>query len=96
MLYDPKWEAPVKVEPYSIEGLIAWLEKQPADTEYDWPDTHGCLACKYLEGIGRRELREGTLGSVFKNNWTYHQVCAVEPWTFGAALKRARECAAES
>ena len=35
MLYDPKWEKPeVKADPFSLDALIAWLEKQPANGTY--------------------------------------------------------------
>jgi hypothetical protein len=79
--------------PDDLEDLIAWLETQPADREYQWPDVCGCLMHFYLleacavpspsESAWHYDEPFGTLDA-------YHQVGATWPWTFGAALKRAK------
>jgi hypothetical protein len=94
MLYDPKWQIPTKTRSRpSIAGLIAWLEEQPAETKYEWMSPMGCLVCKYYEAEGFQEwgdrkwfYRDAFGGSVDD----YHFVGGTAPWTFGAALARAR------
>jgi hypothetical protein len=80
MLYDPKWE--VKADPLSLESLIAWLEtKDPAST-YDFCDLRGnCLVDQWCRPLGRSysELPD-----------KIRRIAYATPWTFGAALKRAR------
>jgi len=94
MLYDPKWEKP-KADVFSLEGLIAWLEKQPADEVYDWYDIDGCVLCQYLQGAGgyaEPAAYPGLTLSTIKN-WGqqgYFEICGTAPFTFGAALVRAR------
>ena len=82
MLYNPKWDL------MSLESLIAWLEQQPADGTYDWQYPERCLIACYLTG------KLGTLPeysvSLYQSMPHYHAVAAQEPWTFGAALERAK------
>lgn len=47
---DPQYvETPAEVKPdvFSLDGLIAWLEKQPADIEYCYRDHGRCLAAQF-------------------------------------------------
>lgn len=90
MLFDPKWEKP-KTDPHSLDAVMAWLEQQPADQEYDWFDIKGCLACRYLQFLGESEpWANGSYRELFGTIETYHQIAGKWPWTFGAALERAR------
>jgi hypothetical protein len=93
MLYDPKWEA--KSEPLSLEGLISWLEKQPADQRYNFFDCEGeCLFGQYMRAIGytwdqSQNQPAGTPIEVFET-LVYDSCACQQPMTFGAALDRAR------
>jgi hypothetical protein len=86
MLYDPKWEQPTKVDPFSLEAITAWLGRQDPATEYDYW-TADCVVCRYLnaEGISLRkyfdvlDCRERL------------DLFGTRPWTLGAAFKRAQE-----
>jgi hypothetical protein len=49
MLYDPRWQ---KADPHSLAGLIAWLELQPRDGEYDFIDAFNCVLCQYFRACG--------------------------------------------
>ena len=98
MLYDPKWEVEIKADPLSLEGVIAWLEKQPADEAYDYDDCSGaCLYGLYMAHHGFTWEASGACGKHVSSpersqfcDLVYCEVAAEEPWTFGAALERAR------
>lgn len=76
-------------EVYSIEGFIAWLEKQPRDIHYDWFNTYECIARQYLTARGINKL--ANLAGVFSSLKIYQKVCGKYPWTFGDALRRAKK-----
>jgi hypothetical protein len=83
MLYDPKWEK--KVDPLSLDGVIAWLETQDPATEYDWSSTLNCLLCRYLKSQGWNLLAYVSMATLTQSK-------AMErPWTYGAALERFRK-----
>jgi hypothetical protein len=83
MLYDPKWGA--KFKPLSTAGLVAWLETKNPETEYDWKSVDGCLIGKYLAAVAPDAVCR--YSTTFAG---YFDFAAPKPWTFGAALKRAR------
>lgn len=89
MLYDPKWEAEVKVDPNSVEGLIAWLEKQPADGTYNWHNCEGlCLIGLYGTAMGMGKKWHDFHSMLFNADILF--IASLEPHTFGGALNRAR------
>ena len=53
MLYDKRWDKPeVKADPFSLDSLVAWLEKQPAAKVYCYEDTGVCLLSQYFTAMG--------------------------------------------
>ena len=79
-----------KADVFSLESLIAWLEKQPADGEYCYHDLNGhCLICQYLTSHGVDFHEYG----LFMDSEARTEIAAERPWTFGAALTRARAIA---
>jgi hypothetical protein len=94
MLYDPKWE--VKTDPYSLAGMIAWLEQQPAEQEYKWANCEDCLVGQYLSAVlgppadyAEVSRRHGKF--MRENPIAFRRGLALaNPHTFGAALERAR------
>lgn len=96
MLYDPKWNE-TKADPFTLPSLIAWLEKQPANADYSYMDCKGGgLYGLYMasQGIGWIEAKfhsddRDDLHRKFRRE-VYSKVAFDTPWTFGAALKRAR------
>lgn len=83
MLYDKRWE---KTDPLSLDSLIAWLEKQPPQTEYDYLDRCNCLLGQYL---GRPVHLDEEIAITNDDM----DILQGYPRTFGAALKRARSAA---
>lgn len=91
---------------FSLDALIAWLEKKPADEEYNYTDGKSCLVYQYLTDAGM-SISHVTAGRYFTTPYTiganypgtFNQI-AYGNWetgpngrTFGAALQRAREYA---
>lgn len=93
----------VKADPFSLESLIAWLERRPGETEYDFWDCARCMIAQYALDTGIR-LTAGDSGSQYReilerfaandgcrwNTTPAAEVAAHTPHTFGAALDRAR------
>ena|SRR5689334_22224193 len=101
MLYDPKWEIQTTIEPISLVAFIAWLETKNPGQEYNYMNCSGaCLIDQYGDSFGLKHLAShgSHLEKIFGGPmWRgYHYVCGDTPWTFGAALERARNLAAKS
>ena len=94
MPFDSKDFVETKPDVFSLEGLIAWLEKQDPTTEYDYDDCDGhCLIAQYLADHGYR-WGHNHYGR-FLTGEDRTAVAARFPETFGAALERARKLLAE-
>lgn len=95
MLYDKKWDKEVKTDPFTVPGLIAWLEKQPARKVYCYYENGHCLLAQYVASLGYTEINlnpDYFWHSAGKQELPYvlNYIAIREPWMFGAALKRAR------
>lgn len=105
MFFDPTTKPEVKADPFSLESLIAWLEKQPANKEYNYCDPHNCALCQYfrdagleVESITRNEIRHRdgrTTEFPVTFSWDISNSAYRGLSTFGAALERARAVAAK-
>lgn len=95
MLYDPKWEVQTKADPLSLDALIAWLEKQPANKPYDYCDYGGCVLAQWITslggGRGENDSFNYTLDGSVVNVRQFKDLVQTRPWHFGAALDRARK-----
>jgi len=102
MLYDPKWEVEVKADPFSLDTLISWLEKQPAKTAYNYSCNGHCLLAQYFTAMGF--VGVAMYSDVFEHDGApdvklpphFDDIAVGEPGvsmklTFGAALWRARK-----
>lgn len=94
-------DIPSEADPFSLESLIAWLEKQPADKEYDYYDCDGaCLYGQYGAAIRLARPMDAwdrVCDSDCLNNRNHAgDIAARTPWTFGAALTRAKRALQES
>ena len=63
MLYDKRWDKPeVKADPFSLDSLIAWLEKQPGDETYCYIESGECLLTQYFTASGYNNVYMFTTG----------------------------------
>lgn len=98
MLYNPKWldeTAPVtKPDVFSIEALVAWLEKRSGDKAYDFHNCDGeCLIGQYMTACGLpwKSIRyQDVCAKMFGGDGYHAPILTGVPRTFGAALERAR------
>lgn len=94
MLYDPKLE--VKTKP-SLAGFVAWLELQDARRQYAYWRCNECAIGEYLSSIGTSYIDECGKGRpMIDNLCRWNAATAPTPWTFGAALARARKLLASA
>lgn len=101
-------EAQTKADPFTLESLIAWLEKQPANMTYEYMNCAGmCLLGQYMTSIGVDWFDgpiEGKSCSPYSNfvvkfksrGIEIQNVASSAPYTIGGALKRARHLQARS
>lgn len=86
-----------EVDPFSLEALVAWLEKQPGGTKYDYLDCGACLLSRFAKTVGHKYesvivLGPDDLGSEEKRmEW----IACEAPYIYSAALSRARKLLAE-
>jgi hypothetical protein len=103
MLHNPKWDK-VKLDPLDINTLILWLEKQPPGKRYCYRATLHCMFAQYFTAMGFEDVYVEGFSFHYRvppdfvhrqvdlpHGW-YH-VAATGPYTFGAALQRARALA---
>lgn len=82
--------------PFELQSLIDWLEKQPAEAEYDYASIGNCLNCQYLRAVGFQvQYVGGVTWNDLEGKWhdlpsALVNIPKPKPWTFGAALSRAR------
>lgn len=78
-------------EIWSLPRFVAWLEKQPAEREYDYDDCEGaCLIGQYLAHRGHPWEGDGARLYVRAPRRFDLGIACQYPHTFGAALARAR------
>lgn len=77
-----------KHPPLTLEAIIAWLATQPPEQDYVWQDPTECVVGRYLRDHG------SSWGTVaYSTLPDYDFVAGSKPWTFGAALERAKTLA---
>jgi hypothetical protein len=95
MLYNEQWDRKkpaTEPDKFSLAGLVAWLERQSPETEYDFRNSSTCLLAQYLIAVaGQTYPGEFNYSKVCGGIAPYHTVASRGPWTYGAALKRARQ-----
>lgn len=90
MLYNKAWDK-TETDVFSLESLIAWLEKQPRDGEYNWNSFENCMCAQYFGGRGWALLHDEFEQ---KTGIRPDAIAFEKPHTFGAALERARKAVA--
>lgn len=99
MLYDPKWDQQTKADPFTVESLITWLEKQPANEVYCYIDHGRCLISQYLIYHGYKNVQvysdpaftHGDAETHVSYPDIFNYIAIKKERTFGGALERARE-----
>jgi hypothetical protein len=81
----------------SLHSLIHWLEAQPAERSYEYTAPDRCALAQYLKDLGYSVLDSSIdFGPEPQSDdegfWLY-EIVRTQPWTFGAALARARKTA---
>ena len=76
MPFDGKNFTETKLEPFSLDDLIAWLETQPKNTAYDFTDPEQCLWAHYTIARGGKvfptgeyRIGECTIPSIRQEIW---------------------------
>ncbi len=99
MLYNPAWKPTTDL--YALESLIAWLERQPRNTEYDYAWCQNCVIGQYLAAHGIEHGFAMHYGKFLAHHSTKEYGLSrayiadgslgfSTQWTFGQALQRAR------
>ena len=90
MLFNPKW----KSDEATLDGFIAWLERQDPSQEYQYSPATTCAISRYLGSIGITydDFVDGSFEQLCA--WNTHITHPGEQ-TFGAALERAKAFAAK-
>jgi hypothetical protein len=98
MLYDPKWDEPVKTtqDPLSIEAVVAWAAQRPADETYCYSWTEACFAARYNQSIGQKYAGAALASRTGTFDQQLEWIASRLPHTYGAALKRARRLIAST
>lgn len=94
MFLETKREGEVRADPFSPATLIAWLERQPADSTYDYENTCGaCLFGQYMafHGIPWSLAEYGSFPFDWRCEIAHPGMGPHRISTFGDALKRARK-----
>jgi len=89
MLYDTKWDKKT-TQAANLQGLIAWLETQDQDREYDFCNRYKCLVAQYLKAIGAKKtgLNSLEIDEMFGEGTSFQIALCT---TFGEALKTLKE-----
>lgn len=108
MLYNTNW-AKTHNDVFSLESLIAWLEKQPSRENYDFFCQGACMLGQWIKNVDPlakesppRRGEEPFHYLVFGERRDFTEFNDIAQgfgidfdWTFGAALDRARKALAE-
>ena len=79
---------------FSVHAVIAWLETQAPETEYDFYDCAGdCLVARYGLAMGLGNGWHDLHNGAFNKNGVTDCVARPSPFNYGAALARAKEMA---
>ena len=81
--------------PFSLVGLIRWLESKQPKGKYPYANPHWCLSAQFSKAAGRKQFAYGVLpaerrykGEPFEE--TLERIAFGLPHTFGGALGRAK------
>jgi|GEM_PF-6578154 len=101
MLHNPNWDKTVtkaitEPDPFTLESLIAWLEKQPAAKTYCPGNASVCLLGQFASAMGSNNPHSKSFELGDEEPFAKVAFDNDGECTFGAALERARAIAARS
>ena len=104
MPFNPAWKEAKTGDKFSLDTLIAWLERQPVDGTYNYRMPRECLLAQYytemygepvtVTSMGRHSAINGSWFNVPSPDtfWRVASACGQnDEWSFKDALRRARE-----
>jgi hypothetical protein len=103
MLFNPAWKEAKTGDKFSLDTLIAWLERQPVDGTYNYLNGNQCLLAKYYTEMYGEPIWVRSYGNHGPANlprdipspdtfWRVASACGGNgEWSFKDALRRARE-----
>ncbi|MCK1363512.1 hypothetical protein [Bradyrhizobium sp. 62] len=76
---------------FTVKDLVEWIGKQPPDKRYDWTTAGSCLLGQWCKSKGMKgpALRNKSIELGHDDDF-YRIALAGYPFTFGAAMDRAR------
>lgn len=90
MLFYPHWQRDKQLGPISLRAIIAWLAKQPAAEEYAFGLIDSCPMAQFLRASGAWNCRVDLERCAASWQSELAAIFGALPFTFGAALERAR------
>lgn len=91
MLYDPKkWKVNISDRLLSLESLVAFLATKPANRTYLWGHPDRCALGQWLRAIRFDKSLIVKQSCDFAQHQPFEYIALTPPYTFGAALERAR------
>lgn len=88
---------------FSLDSLVHWLERKPADEGYSYINGRACMCYQYFSYMGLDVDRVSAMFYFLKSDPNHPNMypgsfnkislgidSVYGPWTFGEALKRAR------
>lgn len=92
------WSNRQRHKTMTLSGLIAWLDTKQPNEGYNYSDINDCLLSQYFRSRGYigAFCAPGSMSAfgIFVTRRVpsaLDRVAIVRPWTFGAALERARQ-----
>ena len=101
MLYNKDWDVKTK-DPFTLDNLIAWLETKDPTEEFNYYFNNNCLLAQWVKNIDINAqpnmashafsyiVNDQEVDFLVSHKSFMRNVINVEPWTFGAALERAK------
>lgn len=83
-------QLPATKDQLTLEAIVSWLEQQEPSASYDWDNCAGdCLLGRFVQASSQSDWAKAYKQLVLQIP-NVQKIAIDPPWTFGAALERAR------